>query len=150
DQRARACHRPLRAPQEHRRRPRLLAGGSTNARPCEDATRAHADRGAASAALARTSMGTLTVATPLDRLRFRVMSAVEAFEARQSKPERGATAADAGDFAWRVLILLNVFRLTIATVLLIVFYGVEQSRIVGETDPNLARIALLGMLGIGC
>ena len=78
------------------------------------------------------------------------MSAVEALEVRRPKPARGGAAADTGDFAWRVLILLNLFRLTIATVLLVVFYVVETPRIVGEADPNLAWAALLGMLGVGC
>jgi len=77
------------------------------------------------------------------------MAAVEAFEGRRPKTGRGAAIADTSDFAWRVLILLNLFRLTIGTVLLVVFYVVAP-RIVGETDPNLAWIVLLGMLGIGC
>jgi two-component system sensor histidine kinase PilS (NtrC family) len=78
------------------------------------------------------------------------MSAVDALEIRRTKAARSAQAADAGDFAWRVLILLNLFRLTIGTVLLVMFYLVERPRIVGETDPNLAWGALLGMLGVGC
>jgi two-component system sensor histidine kinase PilS (NtrC family) len=78
------------------------------------------------------------------------MSAVDALEIRRTKAARGAPAADAGDFAWRVLILLNLFRLTIGTVLLVMFYLVERPRIVGETDPNLAWMALLGILGVGC
>ena len=61
-----------------------------------------------------------------------------------------ARARDTSDFAWRVLILLNLFRLTIGTLLLAVFYLVDEPRIVGETDPELARVALLGMLGVGC
>src|SRR5947207_4563939 len=76
------------------------------------------------------------------------MAAVEAFEGRRPKTGRGAAIADTSDFAWRVLILLNLFRLTIGTVLLVVFYVVAP-RIVGETDPNLAWIVLLGMRGIG-
>ncbi len=78
------------------------------------------------------------------------MSAVDALEIRRTKAARGALLADAGDFAWRVLILLNLFRLTIGTVLLVMFYVVERPRIVGETDPNLAWGALLGILGVGC
>ena len=74
----------------------------------------------------------------------------EALEVRRQKPVRGVAAADSVDFAWRVLILLNLFRLTIATVLLGVFYLVEAPRVVGETDPALAWMALLGMLGVGC
>jgi two-component system, NtrC family, sensor histidine kinase PilS len=78
------------------------------------------------------------------------MSAVDALEIRRTKAARGAPATDAGDFAWRVLILLNLFRLTIGTVLLVMFYVVERPRIVGETDPNLAWGSLLGILGVGC
>ena len=78
------------------------------------------------------------------------MSAVDALEIRRTKAARGAPPGDAGDFAWRVLILLNLFRLTIGTVLLVMFYLVERPRIVGETDPNLAWEALLGILGVGC
>jgi two-component system, NtrC family, sensor histidine kinase PilS len=74
----------------------------------------------------------------------------EALEIRRQKPVRGAAVADPEDFAWRVLILLNLFRLTIATVLLGVFYLVDAPRVVGETDPALAWMALLAMLGVGC
>src|SRR5262245_8142905 len=77
------------------------------------------------------------------------MSAVEAVEVARSKPARGPVVTDPGDFAWRVLILLNVFRLTISTVLLVLYYAVERPRVVGETDPNLAWLALLGLLGVG-
>jgi two-component system sensor histidine kinase PilS (NtrC family) len=77
------------------------------------------------------------------------MSAVDALEIRRTKAARSAPAVDAGDFAWRVLILLNLFRLTIGTVLLVMFYVVERPRIVGDTDPNLAWGALLGILGVG-
>jgi two-component system sensor histidine kinase PilS (NtrC family) len=78
------------------------------------------------------------------------MSAVDALEIRRTKAARSTPAADAGDFAWRVLILLNLFRLTIGTVLLVMFYIVERPRIVGDSDPNLAWGALLGILGVGC
>jgi two-component system sensor histidine kinase PilS (NtrC family) len=78
------------------------------------------------------------------------MSAVEAVEVRRLKTSRGAAPSDTNDFAWRVLILLNLFRLTIATVLLGVFYLVDSPRVVGETDPALAWMALLAMLGVGC
>jgi two-component system sensor histidine kinase PilS (NtrC family) len=78
------------------------------------------------------------------------MSAVDALEIRRTKAARSTPPADAGDFAWRVLILLNLFRLTIGTVLLVMFYLVERPRIVGETDPNLAWGSLLGILGVGC
>ena len=78
------------------------------------------------------------------------MSAVEALEVKASRPARSAAVADTEDFAWRVLILLNLFRLTIGTVLLVMFYLSDRPRIIGDGDPNLARAALLGMLAVGC
>jgi two-component system sensor histidine kinase PilS (NtrC family) len=68
---------------------------------------------------------------------------------------RGAVGSESSvpstnDFAWRVLILLNLFRLTVGTLLLVVFYVVGEPRIVGNADPELAWIVLVGMLGIGC
>jgi two-component system sensor histidine kinase PilS (NtrC family) len=53
------------------------------------------------------------------------------------------------EFPWRVLILLNLFRLTITLVLLAVYHLVVSPRIVGEADPTLALSALLGMLAFG-
>ncbi len=58
-------------------------------------------------------------------------------------------AVDTSDFSWRVLILLNLFRLTVGALLLVIFLFVDEPRIVGETSPELARGALIGMLGIG-
>ena len=49
-----------------------------------------------------------------------------------------------------MLILLNLFRLTVGTLLLIVFYMVEKPRIVGDADPALAWAVLVGMLAVGC
>jgi len=77
------------------------------------------------------------------------MSAVDALETTPAKPTGVAPRGDTADFAWRVLILLNLFRLTIATVLFVVFYVVVRPRIIGEADPPLAWAALLGMLGVG-
>jgi two-component system, NtrC family, sensor histidine kinase PilS len=79
------------------------------------------------------------------------MSAAEAIEVES----RQAAATDSAvpstnDFAWRVLILLNLFRLAVGTLLLIVFYVVGQPRIVGNADPSLAWMVLVGMLGVGC
>jgi two-component system sensor histidine kinase PilS (NtrC family) len=54
------------------------------------------------------------------------------------------------EFPWRVLILLNVFRLTLTLVLLAVYHLVVTPRIVGESDPKLAWSALLAMLAFGC
>lgn len=78
------------------------------------------------------------------------MSAAEALEVKRLNAAHGTAIADTGDFAWRILILLNLFRLTIATVLLVVFYVVEQPRIVGDADPGLAWATIIGMLGVGC
>jgi two-component system sensor histidine kinase PilS (NtrC family) len=79
------------------------------------------------------------------------MSAVDALEVERPNPRQRATAdAASGDFAWRVLILLNLFRLTVGGLLFAVFYLVDRPRIVGETDPGLAWQALLAMLAMGC
>lgn len=79
------------------------------------------------------------------------MSAVDALEAERPNPRQRPTAdAASGDFAWRVLILLNLFRLTVGGLLFAVFYLVDRPRIVGETDPGLAWQALIAMLTMGC
>ena len=79
------------------------------------------------------------------------MSAVDALQAERpsSHPAPNAESA-AGDFAWRVLILLNLFRLAIGGVLLAVFYLVDSPRIVGESNSTLAWQTLAGLLAIGC
>jgi two-component system sensor histidine kinase PilS (NtrC family) len=79
------------------------------------------------------------------------MSAVDAVESqRAGSPSRPATSSVTTDFAWRVLILLNLFRLSVGAVLLAVFYLVEAPRIVGETDETLAWRALVALLTAGC
>jgi len=79
------------------------------------------------------------------------MSAVDAVDTARAKPApRPAASSAAADFAWRVLILLNLFRLSVGAVLLAVFYLVEAPRIIGETDPELAWRALIALLGAGC
>ena len=79
------------------------------------------------------------------------MSAVDAVDTPRagSAPRPGAISATA-DFAWRVLILLNLFRLSVGAVLLAVFYLVDAPRIVGDTDEAVAWRALIGLLGAGC
>src|SRR5690606_3050310 len=57
--------------------------------------------------------------------------------------------ADA-DFGWRVLGLLNLFRLALAAILLIGFVLVDEPRLVGAVHPRLAWQALVAMLGVGC
>jgi two-component system sensor histidine kinase PilS (NtrC family) len=79
------------------------------------------------------------------------MSAVGDVDTPQSSITTRLTPASAtADFAWRVLILLNLFRLSVGTALLAIFYLVEEPRIVGEFDGALARWALIGLLGAGC
>jgi two-component system sensor histidine kinase PilS (NtrC family) len=79
------------------------------------------------------------------------MSAVDALEIERSESgRRNAAASVADDFAWRVLILLNMFRLTVGALLLAIFYLIGEPRIIGDSDPGLAWSALLGMIGFGC
>ncbi|HEY5624340.1 MAG TPA: ATP-binding protein, partial [Gammaproteobacteria bacterium] len=60
-----------------------------------------------------------------------------------------ASVPDSEEFAWRVLILLNVFRLTLGSLLLAVFLAVTEPRIIGGTNPTLAWGALIAMLASG-
>ena len=79
------------------------------------------------------------------------MSAVDAVDTPRAEPaQRPAINSVTADFAWRVLILLNLFRLSVGAVLLAVFYLVEAPRIVGETNETLAWRALIALLGAGC
>ena len=79
------------------------------------------------------------------------MSAVDAVDTQRAKPApRPAANSATAEFAWRVLILLNLFRLSVGAVLLVVFYLVDAPRIVGETDETLAWRALIGLLVAGC
>ena len=78
------------------------------------------------------------------------MSAVDALDTQRAKSSQRPPANLATtDFAWRVLVLLNVFRLSVAAVLLAVFYLVDAPRIIGGTDPTLAWRALIAWLGAG-
>ncbi|NNC64952.1 MAG: HAMP domain-containing histidine kinase [Gammaproteobacteria bacterium] len=58
-----------------------------------------------------------------------------------------ATILGSEDFAWRVLWLLNLFRLGLGVVLLLVFFLVIDPHIVGESSPQLALMAMLTMIG---
>jgi two-component system, NtrC family, sensor histidine kinase PilS len=79
------------------------------------------------------------------------MSAVEAVETQRAKASvRPAANSVTADFAWRVLVLLNLFRLSVGTVLLAVFYLVDAPRIVGEANDALAWRVLIALLGAGC
>ena len=78
------------------------------------------------------------------------MSAVDAVDTQSAKSApRPAANSAAADFAWRVLTLLNLFRLSVGAVLLVVFYLVDAPRIVGGTDDTLAWRALIGLLTAG-
>src|SRR5690606_21104519 len=61
-----------------------------------------------------------------------------------------AGGADPGEFAWRVLALLNLFRLSLGAVLLLTFLLVDPPRLVGDVDPGLAVRALVAMIAVGC
>jgi two-component system sensor histidine kinase PilS (NtrC family) len=79
------------------------------------------------------------------------MSAVDAADTQRAKaPARAASQSATVDFAWRVLILLNLFRLSVGALLLAVFYLVDTPRIIGETDAELAWRTLIALLGAGC
>ncbi|HWN37015.1 MAG TPA: HAMP domain-containing sensor histidine kinase [Gammaproteobacteria bacterium] len=80
------------------------------------------------------------------------MSAVEAVDTQRAKPpsRTAANPSVTADFAWRVLVLLNLFRLSVGAVLLTIFYLVDSPRIVGETNSELAWWALIGLLAMGC
>jgi two-component system sensor histidine kinase PilS (NtrC family) len=58
-------------------------------------------------------------------------------------------AASGDEFAWRVLALLNLFRLAIATTFLAIVFLITEPRFIGDTDPWLAHLALYGLLGFG-
>ena len=49
-------------------------------------------------------------------------------------------------FSWRVLGLLDAFRIAIAIALLITFFSIRDPRILGEVQPGLAMLLLLTML----
>src|SRR5690349_21039211 len=80
------------------------------------------------------------------------MSAVDAVDTARAKtpPRPAANSSVTADFAWRVLVLLNLFRLSVGAILLTVFYLVDSPRIVGETNEILAWWALIGLLAAGC
>src|SRR5690606_15811529 len=73
------------------------------------------------------------------------MAAVEALEAERPAPGRDAVLTDV-DFPWRVLGLLNVFRLVVSIVLFGVFYFANEPRVIGANEPELAIGSLLALL----
>src|SRR5690606_39993431 len=65
------------------------------------------------------------------------------------KVRKDFLTADA-DFGWRVLGLLNLFRLALAAMLLLGFMLLDEPRLVGAVYPRLAWQALVAMLAVGC
>jgi two-component system sensor histidine kinase PilS (NtrC family) len=61
-------------------------------------------------------------------------------------PRQGASA---DEFAWRVLALLNLFRLALAATFLAIVFLITDPRIIGDTDPRLAHLVLYGLLAFG-
>jgi two-component system sensor histidine kinase PilS (NtrC family) len=74
-----------------------------------------------------------------------VVRALPSFQAGDSM-----SIATERDFSWRVLILLNLFRLAVGALLLAIYYLVVDTPIIGESDPELALTTLFTMLGVGC
>jgi two-component system sensor histidine kinase PilS (NtrC family) len=54
--------------------------------------------------------------------------------------------ANEAQFAWRILILMNLFRLVLSVLLFAGYSLVRDPWVVGESDPDLALAALLTML----
>jgi two-component system, NtrC family, sensor histidine kinase PilS len=77
------------------------------------------------------------------------MSALASDTTAQSSALASGSRPEPADYAWRVLNLLNFFRLIVGTVLLATFLFVRDPRIVGDSDPSLALLCLLGIMGIG-
>jgi len=67
------------------------------------------------------------------------MSAVDTVDTQRAKsPSRpAANPSVTTDFAWRVLVLLNLFRLSVGAVLLAIFYLVDSPRIVVTSVPRM-------------
>ena len=78
------------------------------------------------------------------------MAAVEALQTpRVSRGQATLPLPGSEDFAWRVLILLNMFRITLGSLLLGVFLAVQDPNIIGETNPSVAWATLVAMLAAG-
>jgi len=76
------------------------------------------------------------------------MSAVDALQSAPARAVRSpATVLGSADFVWRVLALLNFFRLGLGILLLGAFLLVLDPRIIGDTSPLLALAAMATMIG---
>jgi two-component system sensor histidine kinase PilS (NtrC family) len=78
------------------------------------------------------------------------MSAAESLSAAPTRTSsrNPATVPGPGDFVWRILWLLNGFRLVLGTMLLAAYVLIVDPRIVGDTYPSLAIGVMLTMVGI--
>ena len=54
--------------------------------------------------------------------------------------------ANEAQFAWRILMLMNLFRLALSVLLFAAYWLLRDPWVVGESDPGLALAALLAML----
>jgi two-component system sensor histidine kinase PilS (NtrC family) len=78
------------------------------------------------------------------------MSAAHALKAQtMDLANQAGSVTDVDDFSWRVLALLNAFRTALGLLLLAVLLWVQDPRVVGESNPELALFALLGLTGFG-
>jgi two-component system sensor histidine kinase PilS (NtrC family) len=89
-------------------------------------------------------------AASVDRLQCRHMSALAASESpsRNSPLARGPRLG-AADYTWRVLNLLNVFRLVVGAVLLSTLLFVRDPLVIGATDASLALVCLVALISGG-
>ncbi|HEX7080747.1 MAG TPA: HAMP domain-containing sensor histidine kinase [Gammaproteobacteria bacterium] len=79
------------------------------------------------------------------------MSAVDIRKpAKAASARRDSAIGEAGEFGWRILGLLNVFRLALGAILLAAFLLVDSPRLIGDLDPAVAFRALVAMLAVGC
>jgi two-component system sensor histidine kinase PilS (NtrC family) len=77
------------------------------------------------------------------------MAAVDALQSVPPKPARNPAAEPGStEFVWRILRLLNVFRLGLGVLLLGAFYLLPEPRIIGESSPALALAAILAMVAL--
>ena len=79
------------------------------------------------------------------------MSAVEAVDSAALSPVGRSRAAVLGskDFSWRVLALLNLFRLGIGLLLLAAYFLLRDPAIIGDENPRLALGAIVALLASG-
>ena len=73
------------------------------------------------------------------------MSAAVLSESGPGRPGSSASPAPE-EFSWRVLRLLNVFRIFIASILTLAFLVVDDPRVIGASNPTLASIALAAVM----